>query len=254
MIPTTLTRKPVSSGDVGEPMSSLARIANGRETWRSDQRIPRHRHARGYAAVVLWGSYEECGNRGRFRVSPGDVLLHGAFDAHLDRFPRGGAHILNLVAADPAPALSLGRIGDPDAIARAAEDDPREALAQLREQLRPVQHAAQDWPDALARQLLGDPACRLEHWARQHGLRAETLSRGFRQVFGVTPAFFRAEARAHRAFGQIVGGAAPLAAIAADTGFADQAHMSRAVRLVTGLPPGAWRKSNPFKTGAGAAG
>ena len=33
----------------------------------------------------------------------------------------------------------------------------------------------------------------------------------------------------------------PLAAIAADTGFADQAHMTRSVKDVTGASPGAWR-------------
>jgi AraC-like DNA-binding protein len=74
------------------------------------------------------------------------------------------------------------------------------------------------------------------------------LSRGFKKLFGVTPASFRMEARAGQAFALIADGDAPLAAIAAAAGFADQAHMSRVLLALTGSPPRAWRKSNPFKT------
>jgi hypothetical protein len=55
---------------------SLAITPSGNERWHSRAYIPRHRHARAYAAVVLEGSYEESGSRGRFRVRPGDVVLH----------------------------------------------------------------------------------------------------------------------------------------------------------------------------------
>jgi AraC-like DNA-binding protein len=198
--------------------------------------------------VVLRGTYEECGARGQFRVGPGEVLLHGAFEAHLDRFAYRGAHILNLVGTDLIPAISVGRVADADALVRTAERDPRAAVRQLHEQLRPLEPTTADWPAALARDLLRDPACRLEAWARAHGLAAETVSRGFRQVFGVTPMRFRAEVRTHRAIGLLAGGAAPLASVAAEAGFADQAHMSRAVKAVTGAPPGAWRRSTAFNT------
>jgi AraC-like DNA-binding protein len=40
-----------------------------------------------------------------------------------------------------------------------------------------------------------------------------------------------------------------LAAIAAECGFADQPHLTRAVASLTGCPPGFWRRrSIPFKT------
>lgn len=226
----------------------LSRTADGRQTCSQGQHFPRHRHAEAYAAIVLRGTYEECGVRGRFQVGPGDVLLHGVFEAHLDRFTRHGAHILNLVGTDPAPAFGLGRIADTDALVRAAERDPREAVRQLHEQLRPVNPRPGDWLEALSRDLILDPACRLETWAREHGLAAETVSRGFRKVFGVTPMLFRAEVRTHRAVALLGSTGAPLTAIAAETGFADQSHMSRAVRAVTGVPPGAWRRSNAFNT------
>jgi AraC-like DNA-binding protein len=107
--------------------------------------------------------------------------------------------------------------------------------------------AARDWTAVLAFDLLDGEAERLDDWAARHGLAAATVSRGFARTFGVRPSVFRAEARARRAFAAVVESAAPLAAIAAAQGFADQAHMTRAVTALTGAPPGRWR-SNGFKT------
>ncbi len=229
-------------------MCGDAQIENGRQKWNANQSVSRHRHAQAYVAVVLSGGYEECGSRGRFRVAAGDVLVHDAFDAHLDRFYNKSTQILNLVVPGFASKFCMGHVDDPDALARAAELDPMGAGVQLGEQFCETKRAPTDWPDTLACDLLGDLDCRLDHWARAHGLSAETLSRGFGKVFGITPATFRAEARAHRAFALITGSDLPLVSIAAATGFADQAHMSRATRALTGLPPCVWRKSNPFKT------
>lgn len=221
---------------------------DGRERWEPQHLITRHTHSHAYAAIVLAGGYEECGSRGRFRVGPGDVLLHDAFDGHLDRIRCEGAQILNLVTTGWVPGFSIGRVDDPDTIARIAETDIAEARACLRGQVREKPHAPDDWPDVLARDLLADPGRRLDAWAFEHGLCAEAVSRGFGKVFGQAPASFRAEARARRAFALITGTDAQLASIAATAGFADQAHMSRSLRVLTGQPPSAWRKSNPFKT------
>lgn len=231
-------------------MGELARTTNGCESWCGHQSIPRHRHGEAYCALVLSGSYEECGSRGRFRVGPGDVLLHGEFDAHLNRFAGSGALLLNLVM--PAPAYGSGRVEDPDAIARAAERDPAGACKALSGQLRETEPAAADWPDLLARDLMADSAVCLSDWAQAHGLAPETVSRGFAKVFAVTPAQFRSEAMTRRAYGLLQTGAS-LAAVAAGAGFADQAHLSRAMRAMTGQPPGALRRSNRFKTAAATA-
>lgn len=226
-------------------MGNFATVTDGRE-WCCTN-LPRHTHDEAYVAIVLDGYYEECGSRGRFRVGPGDVLLHDAFDAHLNRFARGAAHILNLVVPGLKP-FSIGRLEDPDAIVRAAEHTPAKALRVFYEQIRPSYSSPEDWPDMLARDLLADPDRRLDRWAREHGLAAATLSRGFAKVFGVTPASFRLEARTRRALALVAAGEAPLASAAAAAGFADQAHMCRALRALTGSPPSVWAKSNSFKT------
>jgi AraC-like DNA-binding protein len=229
-------------------MDSFALTLSGRERWDPHARIARHRHGRAYTALVLSGSYEESGSRGRFRVGPGDVLLHGAFDAHQDRFCSSGAQILNLLVEEFSAGPSIGRIADPDEIMRIAERDEAEAAMELRTQLRPIPRAHRDWPDKLADDLLYDSSCLLDEWARENHLAAATVSRGFKQVFDVTPAQFRMEARTQRALAMIAANSGSLASIAALAGFADQAHMTRSIRLLTGATPGQWRRSNRFKT------
>lgn len=208
--------------------------------------LPRHRHAEGYAAVVLSGAYEEAGDAGRRRLVSGDVVIHQAWEAHLNRTAGAGAVVLNL----PLPAASLaafGRVDDVDGLVRLAERDPGEASAVLGAAFRPARETPADWPDLLAEALTrGDPR-RLADWAETFGLSPEHLSRGFGRVFGVTPQRYRLEARTRAALADLAD-ATSLAQVAATHGFADQAHMTRSVRAVTGRPPGAWKRSNPFKT------
>ncbi|ACG79920.1 transcriptional regulator, AraC family [Phenylobacterium zucineum HLK1] len=209
--------------------------------------LPRHRHAEGYLAVVLAGGYEEAGEGGRRRIGPGDVVAHGRFEAHLNRVRPAGAQVVNLPLPDGSlPAF--GRIADPDAVVRAAERDPAEAAALVLAQHAPRPPDAEgDWPDRLARALAEGPV-RIGAWARAHGLSPEHAARGFRQAFGVGPLAFGREARARAAVADALAGELSLAEIALARGFSDQAHLTRAVAALSGRPPGAWRRSNPFKT------
>jgi len=214
-------------------------------------RALRHRHARAYAALVLGGDYVEAGDAGRRRVSAGEVVLHDGFEAHANQFGAHGATVLNLPLPDNwrSPAAFM-RVADPDAVVRAAERDPAAAVAALTGQLEPLPSQTGDWPDRLADALRTGALLSLGDWAEQHRLAAATVSRGFRQAFGVSPVRYRAETRALAAWRSLALDAS-LADLAAETGFADQAHMTRAIVALTGRPPGAWRRSNRFKT-AGA--
>lgn len=82
-------------------MNGVGRGAAGHEDWIGLGTLPRHRHDSAYAAVILCGGYEECGSYGRYRAKAGHVLLHRSFDAHLDRFERRGARVLNLPLDEP---------------------------------------------------------------------------------------------------------------------------------------------------------
>lgn len=210
------------------------------QTLTAGGRMERHRHAHAYAALVLSGGYVEAGDRGRFRAAPGQVLIHGAWESHMDFVSASGAAVLNLPFVDPV-AFGVGRIADPDLVAQAAGRDMVEALDLFREALKPVSDDEGDWPDQLAAALRRGSDVGLEAWAARAGLAPETVSRGFRQVFGTTPRRYRAEQRALRAARALQRREDPPAALAAELGFADQAHMSRAVSALTGLSPGRLR-------------
>lgn len=68
----------------------------GREKLEPGLSIARHRHRQGYVAVVISGGYQEAGLGGRFDLKAGDVVVHRAFDAHLDQVERAGADVINL--------------------------------------------------------------------------------------------------------------------------------------------------------------
>jgi len=209
-----------------------------------------HKHQEKYAALVLSGAYEEAGDQGRFRVGPGDVVLHDRFEAHVDRFPVTGARVLNLRLAESSSfKAGVAKVSDVDLVVRTAELDEVGAAEFLLEMAQEQDTVHVDWPDELATMLIKDPSVRLGAWAEKHGLAAWDVSRGFAKVFGISPAAFRARARARLAWKAIRGTEEPLAVIAADLGFADQSHMTRSVNAMTGAAPGAWRSAaNGFKT------
>lgn len=203
----------------------------------------RHRHLSPYAALVLGGGYLEAGEGGRWHVAAGDVLLHDPFDAHCDTFGPHGAEILNLPLPFGTVPMQCGRIADPDEIVRCAERDPVAAAALLLANLRPADPTIDHWADRLAADLWTYPDLKLSIWARDEGLPPATLSRTFFQLYGVPPVRFRNELRARRALSAIMVDGTSLASAAIDAGFADQPHMTREVRRVTGRPPGAWARS-----------
>jgi len=158
--------------------------------------LSRHTHARRYAALVLSGGYEEAGDLGRFRVETGDVIFHDLYEAHLDRFPDTGAEVLNLpLEADCSCAPGPARVADPDLIMSVAERSPRDAVTLLLSMATNWQPQPMDWRDQLASELIMNPSLQLTPWAEENGLRPWTVSRGFAQVFNVSPEAFRARAR-----------------------------------------------------------
>jgi AraC-like DNA-binding protein len=235
---------------------SFAEAPIGRLRHHANELRDRHCHDDPFVAVVLSGGYQEAGDEGRWNVRAGDVLIHHAFESHLDRFDSRGAEVLVL----PLPAAlgqartMRGRVADPDVLVRLAERDLDDAQASLAEQFVTGLVAPLDWPDALAADLRAIRDMPLGQWAEQAGVRPETLSRGFRLAYGCTPKAYRASARARAAVTALRGSNTPFAGVAHQLGYADQAHMTRAVTMLTGLTPGGWRRqSNGFNTGAGPA-
>lgn len=210
----------------------------------------RHCHDRAYAALVVSGGYHEAGDSGRRRVGAGDVLIHGRFEGHQNSFDSKGAVILNLPCAPDMLGCS-GWIEDPDRIVRTAERDPWMAMAMVLEALQPGMAPAKDWPDLLAAALDRDEVSSLFEWAEAIGVARGSLSRGFALAYGVSPQRFRADRRACRAVHALTAGTESLTRLAAELGYADQAHMSREVSRLTGAPPSRWRTQGEMRSRQG---
>jgi AraC-like DNA-binding protein len=207
--------------------------------------LPRHRHLSAYATVVLAGTMVEAGFAGRIEARAGDVLIHPKLDCHVNPKVLPGVRLVRLSWSDEVVNSGLYHIDDLDHLAVTAEKSPVDAEQLLSELLRkcpaksPRVH--NDWPDLLAGELLIDVSIKIGDWARTHDLAPETVSRGFSMAYGVAPEVYKAESRTRTAWLRIADGEDDLSAIAAETGFADQAHMTRWIRRTTGAPPGAWR-------------
>jgi AraC-like DNA-binding protein len=211
--------------------------------------VDRHIHAGPYASIVLSGGYEEAGDHGRFRVTAGDVIFHERFEAHLDRFSAGETVVLNLnLCTGCKMPPGLAKITDVDGLVRLAEKDQNEALNFLMTSATRCDAGTFDLEDELCRALLGHNSIQLTDWAERNGLSPWTVSRGFREVFAVTPESFRARSRARRAWRRICDTQDSLAKIALDVGFTDQSHMTQGIKQLTGMTPAKWRPANGSKT------
>ena len=197
--------------------------------------LPRHRHAEAFAAIVLCGSYIEAGDSGRHRVAAGDVIFHAAYEHHLDRFGSSRVEVLILPIAALWSGPAIATIDNPDTVARLAERNTDDAIEAILTTMIERVPTAEDWPDLLAADLLKKPCINLAEWSSEHRLHRGSLARGFRQTFGITPGEFRSVARTRKAMRYL--GDLALNEAAFESGFADQAHMSRAVKRMTGLTP-----------------
>lgn len=207
--------------------------------------VPRHRHLDAYATILLDGRYEQAGYSGRWIMSPGEVLLQPTLDCHADRMLSRGLWVQRLPWPREEGLGGAFRVAGVDAIIAVARRDPAEAAAllaaalPLAERLRPAGDRA---ADLLAAAIAADGSRRIGDLAEQLGLVRETATRSFGRTFGVPPARFAAELRLRAAWLGITGSRRPLGQIALETGFADQAHMTRAIRGFAAQPPGALRR------------
>ncbi len=82
-----------------------------------------------------------------------------------------------------------------------------------------------------------DAALSLDRLSMVAGVGTRHLIRSFRRTFGITPHAFVRQTRVRRAR-ELLRGGAPIADVAYATGFADQAHLTKAFKLLIGTTPG----------------
>lgn len=199
---------------------------------------------------MLAGTFTESGYNGRIQATAGDVLIHSDLDCHGNRIVSAGVKLIRLDWEDNSAMGGLYHLDNVDELANRAEKDITEATHLLKlalcERRRPCCGQRNDWPDMLLAELANDASTEIGLWAELNGLARETVSRGFAAAYGIAPSVLRAELRARSAWLRITRGSEDLCRIAADTGFADQAHMTRWIRRITGAPPAVWRRNPHF--------
>jgi len=234
--------------------SRFRHIVPGVETLPCSFSLPRHRHLHAYATLVLAGCFEESGYNGRICATAGDVLIHPGLDCHGNQMVSAGVKLIRLDWPDESGIGGLYHLDDVDEIARAAEKDVTAAMQLLKSALQkrrePSPGQKHDWPDLLLVELARNPSTEIGAWAEANGLARETVSRGFAAAYEAAPSILRAELRVRLAWLRITRGADCLCRIAADTGFADQAHMTRWIHRITGASPAAWRRNASVVKGA----
>ena len=226
------------------PATRLRTVVPGLERLAASGWLPRHRHRDAYALIAVDGVFEQASYAGRITARAGDLLVQPTLDCHANRTLGGSVRVLRLPWRVEPGTGGVHRLRDLDAIVRAAQRSPHEALALVEREVAGaafVGPRTDDWEDLLARQIVAGEVDELRDWAHANAIAPETLSRGFRRRFGVTPSRFRLEWRTRAACLRLASRAGALREVAAETGFADQAHMSRCVLAMTGATPARWR-------------
>jgi transcriptional regulator GlxA family with amidase domain len=79
--------------------------------------------------------------------------------------------------------------------------------------------------------------------ARAAGMSARAFERSFGREYGLPPQQYLKRLRVQTACRMLVDSRESIAGIALRCGFADQSHLTREFRRVTGLTPGAYRET-----------
>jgi AraC-like DNA-binding protein len=127
---------------------------------------------------------------------------------------------------------SAGAVADADAVMT----EQAEALLLS---VRPERDPAAEQAAALVARITGDPALRrVDELAAASEMSARSLQRLFADYVGVSPKWVMRRARLHEAAERADGGeVVDWAGLAADLGYADQAHLTRDFTATIGIPP-----------------
>jgi AraC-like DNA-binding protein len=199
-----------------------------------------HRHGEAQVSCLLAGDYAEDSPSGSRVASGAVVSIKPAGFEHENRFGEDGALILSTALPD-APLVDRYRVGRAAAARRLLAAGPG-GLSRLCGALRDVAPGDRPTPwlqEARLRLASGETSARV---ARDLGLHPVRFAALFRAACHEPPSAWRQARRLSRAVAGAVVGRQRLADVAAEAGFADQAHMTRAMTAATGFSPGVLRR------------
>jgi len=235
------------------------------------RQVPPHSHEHMFVSLLLEGGYREWVAGRRIDYAPLTVVFHPEKLEHRDEILTANTlfftvevHPRLLAARDRRRrALSTVRdlTGGPavwallrllDEMRRHRHDDleGEEPVAELLDTLLGEPGETQRrprWLDLVERSLVEGfrEAVSLRALAEQAGVHPVHASRVFRRENGCTMRTFLHRQRVLHACRAILDGRRGLAAVATESGFCDQSHMTHVFRQVTGMTPTAYRRSVP---------
>ena len=232
--------------------------------------LPRHMHQRTYISLLLGGTYgEEIGRRpvhhGRLSVS-----VRPAGVEHRDWIGSNGGRFFMVELVPEWLAVAQGgedRLAVPTSL---HEPDALWAMVRLYREFRRWEPCSPSVVEGLTATLMAcaegasrvDPRhrppwllrvadmvrdrsrdnLRLSELAREAGVHPAHVARTFRRFYGRSPAELARELRLRRACEGLAAGERPLAELAFEAGFADQAHMTRLMVRYLTMTPGQVRR------------
>lgn len=249
------------------------RVVDGLEVtearFSADAVLDRHVHERPIVCVMLEGSFDHVRDRRTHECTPGTVVIEPAGDPHGNRIQRAGARVL-VVEPESRDDLrqSLGGVLERPAYFRhpgivdrarslARELSARDAAAPLALEAGALEllalaarlkaHGGGAEPAWLrrAREMVEDrfrEHIQLSELAREAGVHPAHLSRVFRLRYRESIAARIRRLRTEWAAERLVDSDDPISAIAHAAGFADQSHLTRALRARTGMTPARYRR------------
>jgi AraC family transcriptional regulator len=236
---------------------------------RSPACLPLHTHVSPYFCLVLRGSFEE---RASGSVSPacaGEILFHPAGETHSDDIRSPGTLLLNIALEDswngllassdgrarPRPGrqgVSVARVARRIAREMSARDPVASlaieglVLTLLTEAglSRRDRSGAPGWLPVAREYIRAHFRDPFDHaaLARIAGVHATHLARAFRAHMGCTVTAYVHHLRVEWAGQRIARADRPLAEVALEAGFSDQAHFTRVFHRVTGCTPAEYRR------------
>lgn len=240
-------------------------------------RFARHTHEQFGIGLLFSGAQKSLSGRGMVEAEAGDLITVNPNEVH-DGAPIGDARSWSILYFDPtvmdclASEVAEGRVHRSE-IPRPVIQD-RLLAARFRalfsavtgneERLRCEELLLSVIADAMREAVMGEEAVRvpgsiadarrlidddpaaeisLADLARESGLSRFQVLRAFAKATGFTPHAYLVQARVHLARRLIVAGVS-LAEAAAESGFADQSHMTRAFVARHGLTPGTYARGS----------
>ena len=237
----------------------------------SYEHLVKHSHERAFLSVLLRGSYLEYCGATTWECNAGQAILHEPGETHANKFCGQGGRVLNIeflphyvsfLEANEFEPLVRRRIDSPFCWHLAlqlereiSQDDQAAELAieglalqllaaLLRSSVRRSRRRSSDWLGAVKESIdrhFREPVT-LTELAEEVQVHPVHLARSFAKQFGYTIGDYLRRLRVTSACDELLNSTLSVAEVAMRNGFADQSHLTRAVKQSTGLPPCQFRK------------